>query len=51
VAGAFSKFYEDCRIKGTDAEIAFARLQLARAARLTLWRVLRLMGMSAPERM
>jgi arginyl-tRNA synthetase len=51
VAGAFSKFYEDCRIKGTDAEIAFSRLQLARAARLTLWRVLRLMGMSAPERM
>jgi arginyl-tRNA synthetase len=51
VTQAFSKFYEDCRIKGSPPEVAFARLQLARAARVTLARTLTLMGMSAPERM
>lgn len=51
VTQAFSKFYEDCRIKGSPPAVAFARLQLARAARLTLAKTLRLMGMSAPERM
>jgi arginyl-tRNA synthetase len=51
VTQAFSKFYEDCRIKGSPPDAAFARLQLARAARLTLEKTLKLMGMSAPERM
>lgn len=51
VAQAFSKFYEECRIKGAPPDQAFARLQLARATRLTLAKTLRLMGMSAPERM
>ncbi len=51
VAGAFSKFYEDCRIKGAPPEVAHARLTLARATRLTLARTLSLMGMSAPDRM
>ncbi|MCS6773763.1 MAG: arginine--tRNA ligase, partial [Thermoflexales bacterium] len=51
VAQAFSKFYEECRIKGAPPAQTYARLQLARAARLTLARTLRLMGMSAPERM
>jgi arginyl-tRNA synthetase len=51
VAGAFSKFYEDCRIKGSPPEMAYARLMLARAARLTLARTLKLMGMTAPDRM
>ena len=51
VAGAFSKFYEDCRIKGASPEVAYARLALARATRLTLARTLNLMGMSAPDRM
>jgi arginyl-tRNA synthetase len=51
VAGAFSKFYEDCRIKGSPPEVAYARLMLARATRLTLARTLRLMGMTAPDRM
>ncbi len=51
VTQAFSKFYEECRIKGSPPEVAFARMQLARAARLTLAKTLRLMGMTAPERM
>lgn len=51
VTQAFSKFYEDCRIKGSPPNVAFARLQLARATRLTLAKTLKLMGMSAPERM
>ena len=51
VAGAFSKFYEDCRIKSAPPEVAYARLTLARATRLTLARTLNLMGMSAPDRM
>jgi len=51
VAQAFSKFYDECRIKDSPADVAGARLKLARAARFTLAKVLALMGMSAPERM
>jgi len=51
VASAFSRFYEDCRIKGSDPAVARARLMLARATRLTLARTLGLMGMAAPEKM
>jgi arginyl-tRNA synthetase len=48
---AFSKFYDECRIKGAEPDVAGSRLKLAQAARLTLAKVLKLMGMSAPERM
>lgn len=51
VTQAFSKFYEDCRIKGSAPAVIHARLQLARAAQLTLAKTLKLMGMTAPERM
>lgn len=51
VTQAFSKFYEDCRIKGSAPAVIHARLQLARAAQITLAKTLRLMGMTAPERM
>ncbi|MFC1464276.1 MAG: arginine--tRNA ligase [Candidatus Brachytrichaceae bacterium NZ_4S206] len=51
VTQAFSKFYEECRIKGSPPDVARARMRLARAARLTLAKTLRLMGMTAPERM
>lgn len=51
VTQTFSKFYEDCRIKGSAPAVIHARLQLARAARLTLAKTLKLMGMTAPERM
>lgn len=51
VTQAFSKFYEDCRIKGSAPAVIHARLQLARAAQIALAKTLRLMGMTAPERM
>jgi arginyl-tRNA synthetase len=51
VTQVFSKFYEDCRIKGSEPAVIHARLQLARAAQLTLAKTLKLMGMTAPERM
>lgn len=54
LAAAFHVFYRDCRVVSTDpadAAITQARLQLALAAKTVLARVLRLMGMTAPERM
>jgi arginyl-tRNA synthetase len=51
VATAFSQFYRDCQIVGTEAELAAARLALARAARITLKNGLTVLGISAPERM
>ena len=51
VAQAFSKFYDECRIKDSPPDVAGARLKLAQAARFTLAKVLTLMGMTTPERM
>jgi len=54
LATAFHAFYRDCRVVSADPadeNITAARLRLALAARLTLGRALRLMGVSAPERM
>jgi arginyl-tRNA synthetase len=52
LASTFSIFYRDCKV--VDAEqpaLTAARLQLCRAAKITLARSLELMGMSAPESM
>jgi arginyl-tRNA synthetase len=52
LASTFSTFYRDCKV--VDAEqpaLTAARLQLCRAAKITLARTLELMGMSAPESM
>ncbi|CAG0935318.1 arginyl-tRNA synthetase [Thermoflexales bacterium] len=52
LASTFSLFYRDCKV--VDAEqpaLTLARLQLCRAAKITLARTLELMGMSAPEAM
>ncbi|HDQ71256.1 MAG TPA: arginine--tRNA ligase [Chloroflexi bacterium] len=52
LAAAFHTFYRDCRVVDAEApDLTRARLVLMRAARLALSRVLRLMGMTAPERM
>lgn len=54
LAAAFHVFYRDCRVVSSDpadADVTKARLWLVRAAKLVLARALRLMGMSAPERM
>jgi arginyl-tRNA synthetase len=51
LATAFHDFYEKCRVLSDDVALSKARLKLVSAARITLARVLDLMGMSAPERM
>ena len=52
LASVFSQFYRDCKVVDADAPVlTAARLQLCRAAKLTLARTLELMGMSAPEAM
>jgi arginyl-tRNA synthetase len=54
LAAAFHAFYRDCRVVSSDpadAELNQARLKLALAAKIVLANTLRLMGVSAPERM
>jgi arginyl-tRNA synthetase len=54
LASQFHSFYRDCRVVSSDAadqEITLARLDLVRAARAVLAKVLHIMGMSAPEQM
>ncbi len=50
-AGAFHKFYADCRIVTDDPALTQARLWLVEAARSTLRAVLGILGISAPEKM
>jgi arginyl-tRNA synthetase len=52
LASAFHLFYRDCRVvTPEDAALTAARLKLVKAAQIVLANTLRLMGMSAPERM
>lgn len=51
VAVAFSKFYDQCHIIGESADLAAARLSLARAAQTTLANGLAILGIDAPETM
>jgi len=52
LASAFHAFYRDCRVvTAGDPALTAARLKLVKAAKITLANTLRLMGMSAPERM
>jgi arginyl-tRNA synthetase len=51
LATAFHAFYRDCRVVSEDVALTAARLKLVKAAQITLANTLRLMGMSAPERM
>ena len=51
LAASVHRFYKNCRIVTDDAPLTAARLQLTRAARLTLGNALHLMGVSAPDRM
>ncbi len=50
-AGAFHKFYSDCRIVTEDPGLTQARLWLVEAARSVLLAVLGILGISAPESM
>ncbi len=51
LATAFHSFYHACLVVGEDPALSAARLSLAQAAKIALANTLRLMGMSAPEKM
>lgn len=51
LAEAFHKFYTMCRILGSEEKLAQARLTLAISSRIVFRNGLRLLGLSAPERM
>ena len=51
LAGAFHKFYTDCRIKGEESHLLAARLKLAASTRTVLKNGMDLLGVTAPEKM
>ena len=51
LAASFHKFYHVCRIVSNDRSLSEARLLLAEATRIVLAESLRLLGVSAPEKM
>jgi arginyl-tRNA synthetase len=51
LAALFHAFYRDCRVVSEDASLTQARLHLSRAAQISLANTLRLLGVSAPDRM
>ena len=51
MATTFHNFYEKCRVVSDDEALTWARLKLVEAAKVVLAKTLRLMGMTAPERM
>ncbi|MBI4498929.1 MAG: arginine--tRNA ligase, partial [Chloroflexi bacterium] len=51
LATVFHRFYDSCRVVSEDEALTKARLKLVEASMTVLARTLRLMGMSAPERM
>ncbi len=51
LATVFHSFYKQCRVVSQDRALTSARLKLVKASQTVLAKVLRLMGMSAPEKM
>lgn len=51
LAGDFHRFYSAHRIKGEEEAVLFARLKLADSVRSVLANCLKLLGISAPEKM
>ena len=54
LATAFHWFYENCRVISAnpeDGQVTLARLKLVESAQIVFHRTLKLMGMTAPERM
>ena len=47
----FHSFYKQCRVVSKDEALTKARLKLVKATQIALAKVLRLMGMTAPEKM
>ena len=51
LAGCFHRFYNACRIKGEEPAVRAARLKLADDTRIVLKNGLKLIGVTAPEKM
>ena len=51
LATVFHSFYKQCRVVSEDETLTRARLKLVKASQIALVKVLRLMGMAAPEKM
>lgn len=51
LSAAFHKFYHECRILVEDSELRGARMRLLDATKTTLANGLRILGITAPERM
>jgi arginyl-tRNA synthetase len=51
LATVFHSFYKQCRVVSKDEALTKARLKLVRATQIVLAKILRLMGMTAPEKM
>ncbi|MFH2032422.1 MAG: arginine--tRNA ligase [Bacteroidota bacterium] len=50
-AGLFHRFYNECRIIGSERDLAEARIALITAVRIVIANGLKMLGLSAPERM
>lgn len=51
LAARFHRFYNSCRIKGEETEVLDARLKLADTVRIVIESCLKLVGVTAPEKM
>jgi len=51
LAGLFHSFYNQCRIIGVDTELQTARIALITAVQITIRQTLKILGVSAPEKM
>lgn len=51
LADAFHKFYENCKVIGENEDLTHARIGLLMATQIALQNTLRLLGVSAPEKM
>jgi arginyl-tRNA synthetase len=51
LAAVFHKFYDKCRIKGESEEIVASRLNLICAVKQTMFNTLKILGITAPDRM
>ena len=51
LATVFHSFYKQCRVVSKDEALTKARLKLVRATQIALAKILRLMGMTTPEKM
>ncbi|MCR4428748.1 MAG: arginine--tRNA ligase [Caldiserica bacterium] len=51
LAGAFHSYYHDYRVLGVEEEVEISRLALVKAIKQVIFNILRLLGLSAPEKM